>query len=180
MFWLFSSDLSLYIFSFLQLKDICTLYLLSHDIHQFLHQHEATIYHQLAVSHHFITAGTSLEDAVLAEQTRVGWLDGTETWKELCKSMFQRPLSCGNQRSIIPSGRRWIVMDHNWAGRGSVQEGGYLTFEGDVRLFQIDESERTILAVTEISFKKVLTVRAVEDGRLLWSLADVRICLMAN
>lgn len=52
-------------------------------------------------------------------------------------------------------------------------EGGYLTYGSDVRWFRVDERERTVLAITDASPKRALSVRALEDGRLLWSLSAV-------
>lgn len=84
MLWLFSADLSLYVLSLLPFKDVVTLYRLSRDIRQFLIEHEASIFHQLAILHRFVTAGVTLEDATRAEDGRGAWLQGVQSWKELC------------------------------------------------------------------------------------------------
>lgn len=84
MLWLFDSDLSLYILSFLEFKDVFALYLLSRDIHHFLAEHETAIFHQLAILHRFVLIGVSLENATRAEEHRGGWLHGVQSWKELC------------------------------------------------------------------------------------------------
>ncbi|KAJ3525472.1 hypothetical protein NM688_g8397 [Phlebia brevispora] len=149
MLWLFGSDLSLYVLSLLEFKDVFTLYLLSRATNRFLVEHEGGIFHQLALLHRFIPIGVTLEDIANAEVDRGGWLNGVQTWKELC--------------------RRCVLMERNWSGKGSVLEGAYMTFEGDVRLFEIDETERTIIAIVEKDFQRSLVVKAMEDGRELWS-----------
>lgn len=60
-------------------------------------------------------------------------------------------------------------MERNWDGHGAVLEGGY-TLEDGVLHFQIDEEERTILAVSR---NGGMTVHAVEDNRVLWKLGRV-------
>lgn len=80
----------------------------------------------------------------------------------------------GDQLNNYTPGRRWANLERNWSGQGAVTEGGYLAYSSDVRAFRVDEQEQTIIAVTEASPKRALSVRAIEDGRLLWSLPAVR------
>lgn len=84
MLWLFSSDLFLHVLSLLDFRDVLTLYILSRDIHQYLADHEAAIFHQLAILHRFVSAGVSLQEAVRAEEHHGDWLKGVQSWKELC------------------------------------------------------------------------------------------------
>ncbi|EKM53006.1 uncharacterized protein PHACADRAFT_259176 [Phanerochaete carnosa HHB-10118-sp] len=99
----------------------------------------------------------SLEDVVEGGRDR---LDGISTWKELC--------------------RRCVANECNWSGRGSVTEGGYLSYSSEVRWFRVDELERTVLAITETSPDRTLSVRALEDGKLLWSLPAVNNLDLSN
>ena len=59
-------------------------------------------------------------------------------------------------------------------------EGGYLSYSSDVRSFKIDEQERTLLVITETTPRRTLSVHAIEDGRLLWSLPAVRPSLASH
>lgn len=178
MLWLFSSDLSLYVLSLLEFKDICTLYLLSRNIRQFLINHESAIFHQLAILHRFVSVGIALEDAARAEEHRGGWLDGVQTWKELCTSQSSKSDDIADDMDGSGTGHRWVTMERNWSGKGTILEGGYLTFNEDVYMFKIDEVERVILAVTNAWGTQTLVVRTIEDGRLLWSLGGVRSFLL--
>ncbi|GJF00181.1 hypothetical protein PsYK624_164600 [Phanerochaete sordida] len=153
MFSQLSTDTSLYILSFLPLPDVAKLYTLSRNIRHFLEQNETSIYHRLAVLHQFVSPGLSLDGVVEGERIRGDSLDGIRTWKDLC--------------------RRCAANEHNWSGRGSVVEGGYLPYSSDVCTFRVDETERTVLAITATTPKRTLSVRALEDGRLLWSLPAV-------
>lgn len=85
MFSQLSTDVSLYILSFLSLPDVLKLHRVSRDIHRFLEDNDTAIYHQLAIAHHFTSPGVSLDDVVECEQVRGGWLDGVRAWKDLCK-----------------------------------------------------------------------------------------------
>ena len=80
-------DITLYLLSFLSLTDVVKLHALSRDFSDFLAANEATIYHQLAILHHFTAPGVALEDAVEREQAVGGLLDGVTTWKQLCTFM---------------------------------------------------------------------------------------------
>ena len=179
MFWLFGSDLALYILSFLELKDVVTLYLLSRDVHRFLTEHEATIFHQLAILHRFVSAGTSLDDAVHAQDNKDEWLQGVQSWKQFCTYHVSDTILALREtpnNSIL--GRKCGLMERSWAGQGTVMQGAYMTFEGDVRSFEVDEVDRTIIAIIDQGGKHKLVMHAMEDGRELWTLAGVRHSLL--
>ncbi|KIP03648.1 hypothetical protein PHLGIDRAFT_121393 [Phlebiopsis gigantea 11061_1 CR5-6] len=153
MFSFLSPDIALYTLSFLPLPDVVKLYALSRNVFRFLTENEATIYHQLAIIHRFVTPGIALEDAVESERAVGGLLDGVTTWKELC--------------------RRWGTLQHRWSGHGPLLEGGYCPYKSDVREFRLDEQERTILAIEETSPTPTMCVRAIESGKQIWSLPTV-------
>ncbi|GJE88810.1 hypothetical protein PsYK624_048970 [Phanerochaete sordida] len=70
----------------------------------------------------------------------------------------------------------WLKDVRTWKGlcRATVTQGGYLWYGSDnVKQFKINEAEQTIIAVTGTESTPMLTVRALEDGRLLWSLEGV-------
>ncbi|KAI0073855.1 hypothetical protein K474DRAFT_135474 [Panus rudis PR-1116 ss-1] len=148
------ADISLHILSFLSLSDIANLHLTSRGNHRFLADHESEVYHQLAVSYRYVSPGTSLHEAIVAEYPS-SWLNGTEDWKDFF--------------------RRWTILERNWSGHGTVLEGGYTSprdFALRVRQFAVDETDGTVL--TTIIFGSMLTVHAIEDNRRLWSLPEVR------
>ena len=74
----------------------------------------------------------------------------------------------------LDAGKRWVTMERNWSGRGSLIEGGYLSFGSAVRQFQIDEQWMLILAVIDGRERPAFVVRNLDDGKLLWSLSGVR------
>lgn len=63
-----------------------------------------------------------------------------------------------------------MVLDNNWAGRGFVLEGGYMSQDG-VFGFRIDSEQQTMLC---LSRGGGMTVRAMEDNRMLWRFSPVR------
>ncbi|KAI9000776.1 hypothetical protein BD414DRAFT_12568 [Trametes punicea] len=140
------ADISLHVLSYLSLHDLCHLRLVCRRIHAFFEAHEEPIYHQAAIYHHFVRPQTSLEDVADAHEP---WLGGVRDWKELC--------------------RRWLTLERNWDGRGFVREGGFRPSEDTVIDFEIDEEQRTAIS---LSRKGGLSVRALEDGRLLWALSS--------
>ncbi|GBE84157.1 hypothetical protein SCP_0601350 [Sparassis crispa] len=150
---LFPTDISLYILSFLSLHDLRSLLLVSRETHHLVADNESTVYHQAAVFHKFVSIRSSLEDALQVESRRCGWLEGAQSWKELC--------------------RRWTELERNWDGRGFVHEGGHQVGDSNgmdgVLHFKVDEEQRTIVAVSRSGG---LTVRAMEDNRILWSLGN--------
>ncbi|CDO73786.1 hypothetical protein BN946_scf185015.g114 [Trametes cinnabarina] len=137
------ADISLHVLAYLSLHDLYHLRLTSKRVHEFFEAHEEPIYHQAAIYHHFVRSRTSLEEAALANGP---WLSGVSDWKELC--------------------RRWVTLERNWDGRGFVREGGLSPREDTVIDFVIDEDQHTAIS---LSRKGGLTVRALEDGRLLWA-----------
>ncbi|KAI0924085.1 hypothetical protein AcW1_006847 [Taiwanofungus camphoratus] len=145
---LFPTDITLCILSFLPLHDLSSLHLLSSQVHHLINDNEATVYHQAAVFHKFVSPRLSLKAAKLSESHRGGWLDDIWTWKELC--------------------RRLLTLERNWNGRGQVLEGGYPTADDGVLRFQIDEEQKTVI---EASRSGGLTVHAMEDHRVLWGLS---------
>ncbi|KAI0338343.1 hypothetical protein BDW22DRAFT_706508 [Trametopsis cervina] len=145
MFFTLSPDLTLYTLSFLPLRDICRLYLVSRSIRNFLLHHEDALYHQLAILHRFAVSGVSLEDTKAAEISRGGHhLKGVKSWKDLC--------------------REALTLEHNWSGRGFVVVGGYNCFDRDVQEFSIVEDRSLLLIRTE---GNLLHIYSLDGSRLL-------------
>lgn len=176
MFATLSPDVVLYTLSYLTLPDVLKLYTLSRSVHSFLLDHEPSIFHRLAILHRFVSSGTTLDDAVVEEHSLGGLLDGVSTWKELCTSI-KFAFAAYSSLTRYVQGRRWESLYRSWSGHAAVREGGYISFPQDtVRMFRVDEQERTILVLTGTggSYGYTLSVCALEDGRLLWSLPSVR------
>lgn len=81
----FPTDILLYILSFAPVHDLHTLQLVSRQIHNFICDHEDSVYHQAAILHKFAPPEVSLEDVKRTEGRESTWLDEVRTWKELCE-----------------------------------------------------------------------------------------------
>ncbi|EKM51760.1 uncharacterized protein PHACADRAFT_165090 [Phanerochaete carnosa HHB-10118-sp] len=150
MFLSLSLDITLHILSYLTLPDIAKLYRLCCHTRRFLCDNEDAIYHQFAVRLHFVPQGCGLGELIAKNPV---WLKDVKTWKDLYE--------------------RWVVLNHNWSGRGTVTQGGYLWYgSDDVRYFKVDEQDQTVLAITATE-PLTLTVRDIEDGTLFWCLEGV-------
>lgn len=80
----FPLDISLYVLSFLSIRDLRSLLLVSRSARSLIDENEQTIYHQVAILHHLVSPEASFEDIKLKESRRDAWLGDVETWKELC------------------------------------------------------------------------------------------------
>lgn len=80
----FPLDISLYVLSFLSIRDLRSLQLVSRGARSLVNDNEQTIYHQAAILHRFALSETSLEDIKSKESRRGPWLGGVESWKEFC------------------------------------------------------------------------------------------------
>ncbi|CCM01240.1 uncharacterized protein FIBRA_03289 [Fibroporia radiculosa] len=146
------SDISLYILSFLSIRDLASLLRTSHQAHGLIEDNHQTVYHQAAILHQFAPPSISLSDTLLSTSSREKWLDDVTTWKEFCKQ-----------------GRRWTILERNWDGRGSVMEGGFTDEEGTLH-FRVDEEQKTILTISNAGR---LAVRAMEDfSNVLWQFSE--------
>ncbi|OBZ78452.1 hypothetical protein A0H81_02149 [Grifola frondosa] len=74
------------------------------------------------------------------------WLENVRGWKEFC--------------------RMYTLLERNWEGHGSALKGTFWTNERACH-FKVDEDQKTLLTVL---YEGGLTVRALEDKRLLWGL----------
>jgi hypothetical protein len=81
------TDLTLYILSLLSFKDVNVLYTVSQSFRNFLHDHQDTLYHQLAIAHRYAAPGMSLADAVAAQIEEKGGyhLKSVDTWQSFCQ-----------------------------------------------------------------------------------------------
>jgi hypothetical protein len=86
------ADLTLYILSLLSFKDVNVLYTVSQSFLKFLHDHQDTLYHQLAIAHRYAAPGMSLANAVAAQIEEKGGshLRSVNTWQSFCGCCLSR------------------------------------------------------------------------------------------
>ncbi|KAH9916738.1 uncharacterized protein BXZ73DRAFT_105716 [Epithele typhae] len=138
------ADICLQVLSYLRTADLLRLRLTSRGAHHFFLLNEHSIFHQAAVRHAFVRPHTALRDAAAPRPVT--------DWKDLV--------------------RAHVALEHNWDGRGHAREGGYAAIgrEGSVLSFSVDDSEGQRVAIA-LTSRGGLTVRTLEDNRLLWALS---------
>jgi hypothetical protein len=80
------------------------------------------------------------------------------------------------RRNVLPTcadavqGRRRLLLDASWDGRGIALEGVCVTPGGDVNSMHVDEEDRIIITTHAAGGLKITDVRT---DQLLWSLPEV-------
>ncbi|KAI0263134.1 hypothetical protein BC834DRAFT_336441 [Gloeopeniophorella convolvens] len=141
------TELSLSIFSYLNIPCLLSLRLVSRQWDTLISENEPAIFHCAAYVHQFIKSeALSLEDELSAGHPGTPW-QGSTDWKDFC--------------------RRSIQLRRNWEGKGRVA-GRLLVPPGrDVHRIKVDE--RAELCITTHMYGGI-TVNHLFSGKLLWSL----------